>query len=90
MCDCGEFDCRLCTNQTNNWVKWAQDVESIRKHWPTGTLRNGLRLGQYLYNHLYRVKPLVACQICGSIVDPFHNDDKITAFLEKVDELWTV
>ena len=91
MCDCGKDECSFCTNQLNLWLKWHEDIGPILAVWrPHTRNENDLRLGQYLFNHLCGYRMDVADKIRGSIVDPFYNDDKIPAFLEKVDELWTL
>lgn len=90
MCDCGRNECSFCTNQLNLWVEWTSEVTAIMANWKPHT-RNEQdeRLGQYLFNYLYLAfREDVANKIRGSIVDPFHNDNLIPAFLEKVDELW--
>lgn len=90
MCDCGRNECSFCTNQVALWVRWQLRVEEILKEHQPHT-RDGLdlRLGQVLYNVLSYYRQDIAYQISGSLIDPFHNDDNVPAFLEKVDELWT-
>lgn len=90
MCDCGRLDCSFCTNQTNHWINWRIEVEKILSVHKPGTRINDMRLGQRLFNLLTEFRPRISTIIAGSIVDPFHNDDKIRDFLDKVDELWTV
>lgn len=89
MCDCGRNECPFCTNQLDLWLKWQRDTARVLGFWQPHTRNeNDLRLGQYLFNHLYGYRMDVADKIRGSIIDPFYNDDNIPAFLEKVDELW--
>lgn len=91
MCDCGCNECSFCTNQPVLWFNWATDAEETLSKWrPHTRNENDLRLGQYLFNHLCGYRIDIANKIRGSIVDPFNNDDLIPAFLEKVDELWTL
>lgn len=92
MCDCERPECSFCTNQLDIWVDWCTYVElTLRWHKPHTRDELDLRLGQKLFNVLYAFyRPDIANKIRGSIIDPFHNDNKVTAFLEKVDELWTV
>ena len=40
-----------------------------------------LRLGQSLYNTLYKTYPEIADEINSKCVDPFYQDDVIPAFL---------
>lgn len=42
-----------------------------------------LRYGQALYNVAYRENPAVA-KLAGTECDPFHDDSKAEAFLEKL------
>lgn len=46
------------------------------------------RCGQALFNHLYSWRPYIADQLRGDGPDPFYRDDKISAFLEFVEERW--
>lgn len=60
----------------------------LKRHKPHTRDELDLRLGQVLFNMLGAYNVEVQDKIRGSIVDPFHNDDNVSAFLEKVDELW--
>lgn len=91
MCNCGKNECSFCNNQLNRWVKWSEYVQWVLERHPPQTRDEiDLRLGQKLFNALCEYHEDVANKIRGSILDPFYNDDVITAFLEKVDELWTL
>lgn len=91
MCDCGLITCSFCYNPLNEWVRWSCYVEqTLAKHKPHTRDELDLRLGQKLFNALWSYRADIADKIRGSIIDPFHNDNNIPAFLEKVDELWTV
>lgn len=91
MCDCGKNECSFCTNQLNHWIKWRLRIEEILKvHQPHTRDELDLRLGQVLYIVLNYYRRDIANKLSGSIVDPFHNDNNVPAFLEKVDELWTL
>lgn len=91
MCDCGRNECSFCTNQLDHWVRWCGYVEWVlERHLMHTRDELDLRLGQKLFNALWNYRADVADKIRGSIIDPFNNDDKIPAFLEKVDELWMV
>lgn len=91
MCDCGRNECSFCTDQVDLWFRWQTRVEEILKgHKPHTRDELDLRLGQVLSNVLSYYRHDIAYKLSGSIVDPFHNDDNIPAFLNKVDELWTV
>lgn len=70
------------------WVNWKGSTQRLLDTWPAGTRRNDMRLGQTLFNKLYQCNPEVADLIRGTSADPFHNDNIIPAFLERVDELW--
>lgn len=77
------------SGQLDLWLQWHKDIGPLLATWrPHTRNENDLRLGQYLFNHLYGYRPDVADKIRGSLDDPFYNDDKIRAFLERVDELW--
>jgi len=76
-------------NSLDLWLRWNERVESVLMHHKPHTRDElDLRLGQKLFNMLGAYSPNVQDKIRGSIVDPFHNDDMVPAFLEKVDELW--
>jgi hypothetical protein len=45
---------------------------------------SGQRLGQALFNNLYRMHPELADSIRGTEVDPFHNNNKIADFFEAI------
>ena len=91
MCDCGRLECSFCTDLLTLWVKWSEYVEwLLARHKPHTRDALDQRLGQLLFNTLDYYRCDVTDKIRGSIVDPFHNDDLVPAFLEKVDELWTL
>ena len=46
------------------------------------------RYGQFLFNSLARSQPALANEICGSDLDPFHRDDRVTTFLQYVSVNW--
>lgn len=71
----------------DGWYQWNLWYPWIMANWHN-TPHGELRLGQHMFNELYLLNTAIANQIRGSIVDPFYNDDKIPAFLERVDELW--
>ena len=89
MCDCWEQWCSFCTDQVDNWIEWQGFCETVKdaySHNPN--YKFTLRYGQQIYNGLCDYRPDIARKLSGSIVDPFHNDEKVPEFLEKVDELW--
>lgn len=43
----------------------------------------GERRGQAYYNAAYEMNPAVA-HLCGTDVDPFYDDNKVGAFIEKL------
>lgn len=45
--------------------------------------KGGVRFGQAVYNQAYAVNPAVA-HLAGTDVDPYHNDDNVNAFLDKL------
>jgi hypothetical protein len=45
-------------------------------------------VGQWWFNRLYDFRPDVANQIRGTLKDPFHRDDVLDDFHERVMELW--
>ncbi len=73
------------------WLDWQNYVQIVlSNHKPHTRDELDLRLGQKLFNALDGYfRPDIANKIRGSIIDPFHNDDNVSAFLERVDELWT-
>lgn len=90
MRNCGEEKCKnVC--QLNWWFTWNDYVEeTLAKHKPHTRDVLDIRLGQKLFNALCEYRADIADQIRGSAVDPFNDDDMVPAFLEKVDELWTL
>lgn len=51
-------------------------------------LRNNLnthpwRYGQTVFNTMYDIHPEVAQKYCGTLIDPFYNDDNVDQFIEK-------
>lgn len=90
MCNCGKITCSFCYNALNEWVRWRGYVEqTLAKHMPHTRDELDLRLGQKLFNALWSYRVDIAEEIRGSVIDPFNDDDMISAFLERVDELWT-
>ena len=47
-------------------------------------LHNGLRVGQAYMNALCEVMKDLYQEITASDIDPYHNDDKLNAFLDRV------
>jgi len=43
-----------------------------------------MRKGQFLFNKLYEIDPVLANEIRGSDTDPFYDDNKIMSFKDKV------
>lgn len=41
------------------------------------------RYGQTVFNTMYTLHPDVAQKYCGTLIDPFHNDDVVDEFIEK-------
>jgi len=46
-----------------------------------------IRKGQQAFNDLYAKHPEIADQIRGTSIDPFYNDECLTAFYAKVKSL---
>lgn len=42
-----------------------------------------LRFGQAIYNAAYRLNPAIE-KLAGTDVDPFHDDARVEAFLQKI------
>lgn len=47
------------------------------------------RLGQWAFNTLHEVKPVLANEIRGTKFDPFYQDSRIGDFLVEVAEKWS-
>lgn len=47
-----------------------------------------LRVGQYLFNTLYLVRPDLADKIVTTDIDPFYLDSRLSAFWTFLDENW--
>jgi hypothetical protein len=54
----------------------------------TTTKHPSLRKGQAYYNALHSMHPVLARQICGGDLDPYHDDNLIPAFLSYVEAHW--
>ena len=50
----------------------------------------GIRYGQVYYNYLLEVKPSIAKELNGSLLDPFHRDNCPPKVHEFVESRWTI
>lgn len=46
------------------------------------------RQGQALFNLLHDVRPELARELSGSLIDPFYNDNRIVAAMSWIAEHW--
>ena len=49
-----------------------------------------IRYGQVYYNYLLEVKPSIAKELNGSLLDPFHRDNCPPKLHELVEARWTI
>ncbi len=91
MCDkCGAERVAFYTQgMLGLWVEWTEWVQHVLNTHPAGTRdKNDLRLGQKLFNGLVNYHYALGYYLGPSMPDPFHDDNKVPAFLAAVDELW--
>lgn len=72
----------------DRWIIWVESVETTMSNSIYVAHHTKQRIGQYLFNYLEFMHPVLANTIRGSASDPFNNDMVIPVFLEMVDLLW--
>lgn len=69
----------------NEQTTYGEFEEYVTKHWP---LSPEQREGQFWFNVLHSVKPLLANAIRGTMYDPFYDDRKLLNAQSFVMEHW--
>lgn len=64
------------------------DFEWFKNHIWGSPMPLHWRVGQFAFNELLRFRPDLAEQIRGTELDPFHQDSRLPAFLESLEEKW--
>lgn len=68
-----------------NYLEFLADV--MIKYATSGD--NTMRYGQVYFNHLLEVKPRIANELQGSLLDPFNRDNCPPKLHEWVEARWT-
>lgn len=74
-------------------VAEVPDFFEFYQSWSASFQPSSQRRGQYAFNYLYEIRPDVADQIRGSLLDPFHWSDydwkmRKDKFWNRVMDLW--
>lgn len=100
---CGEFlithddhsgqYCPYCTwdidhYQENEPYTYEQFLSDINKLHATQPKKGDLRLGQIFFNELCKVRPAIAEQLRGSMLDPFYKERITQVVSDFVKERW--
>ncbi len=62
--------------------------EQYLRHCHHATIPEGWRVGQFFFNVLYDNRPDLAETVRGTELDPFHDDTRISGFLQFVESNW--
>ena len=64
---------------------FTEFIQAVVQHYHANP---GWRVGQAYFNVLATMRPEMAEQIRGGVLDPFYQDSRIPVFLEFVSEHW--